>query len=403
MINSKKIWGILFAIIILLAITQNTLASESSSWVGTWATSPQLVEDHNMPPDPGLANNTLRQIVRVSIGGEQIRLKFSNQYGNSPMELKSVYLAESKVGRSSINTDTEKVVTFEGNESVTIPAGETVISDTIDYNLPSLTTMAISINFGDTPDKLTGHPGSRTTSYLQQGNFINAPSLIIAKTIDRWYVITGIDVFTEDLDKEAVVALGDSITDGRGSTTNKNNRWTDILAERLQNNNATSKVGVLNHGIGGNSVLSGGLGPTVLSRFDRDVIEQCGVRYLIIFAGVNDIGSSNSNTAEELIEAYNQFISKAQQENILVYGATILPFGDSGYYSQLNEETRQTVNEWIRTSGKFDAVIDFDAALRDPDNPEKILPLYDSGDHLHPSAAGYKKMGEIIDLNLFNK
>jgi lysophospholipase L1-like esterase len=316
--------------------------------------------------------------------------------------MNSVHLAVS-TGGSSINTSTDQALTFAGNQTVTIPVGQTVTSDTLNYALPKQTNMAITIYFGSTSSALTGHPGSRTTSYIQAGNNVNASSMSSASTTDHWYIITGIDVWTDGTSK-AVVALGDSITDGRGSTTNGNDRWTDNLANRLLANTVTSKVAMLNMGIGGNNVLSGGLGPTALTRFDRDVLGQSGCCYLIVLEGVNDIGgSSSSAVATDLINAYQQFISNAHANNILVYGGTILPFGGSQYDSALHEQARQTVNNWIKTSGQFDAVIDFDAALRDPSNQTRLLSTYDSGDHLHPNVAGYKKMAEIIDLNLFTR
>jgi lysophospholipase L1-like esterase len=355
-----------------------------------------------MPPDPGLSNNTLRQVVRVSIGGNQLRLKFSNQYGTSPVTMNSVHLAVS-AGRDSIIPGTDKVLTFGGYEAVTIPAGETLCSDTLDFSLPKLADVAITIYFGSTPAALTGHPGSRTTSFIMPGNEVDSLSMPSAVTTEHWYIITGIDVIA-DASYRAVVALGDSITDGRGSTTDLQNRWTDNLAKRLQENAATSKVAVLNLGIGGNTVLSGGLGPTALKRFDRDALSQRGVRYIIILEGVNDIGESDSpKVASDLINAYKEFIRKAHANNILVYGATILPFGGSQYDGRVHEESRQTVNNWIRTSGQFDEVIDFDAAVRDAEDPAKLQSIYDSDDHLHPNARAYKKMADIIKLDLFTR
>jgi lysophospholipase L1-like esterase len=355
-----------------------------------------------MPPDPGLSNNTLRQVVRVSIGGNQLRLKFSNEYGTSPVTINSVHLAVS-AGESSIKPGTDRVLTFCEKESVTIPAGDIVTSDTLDYSLLKLTEMSITIYFGSMSSTLTGHPGSRTTSYIMDGNEVNTLNMPSAITTEHWYIITGIDVIA-DASYKAIVALGDSITDGRGSTTNMQNRWTDNLANRLQENTATSGVAVLNQGVGGNAVLSGGLGPHALARFDRDVLSQSGVRYLIILEGVNDIGESNtSKVASDLINAYKEFISKAHANNILVYGATILPFGGSQYDSTVHEQSRQTVNKWIRTSGQFDAVIDFDAAVRNAEDQTKLQSIYDSDDHLHPNAKAYKNMANIIDLDLFNK
>ncbi|HEY9060603.1 MAG TPA: GDSL-type esterase/lipase family protein [Pseudobacteroides sp.] len=376
--------------------------SAANKWVGTWGTAPQLVEQNNMPPSPGLSNNTLRQVFRVSIGGNQVRFKFSNQYGNSPLVMNSVHLAVS-AGSDSIKSDTDKVIKFSGKEAVTIPAGQTVTSDPLDFDLPKLTNMAVTIYFGSVPSALTGHPGSRTTSYILTGNKVTSASMASSVKTEHWYVITGLDVLTEDSYK-AVVALGDSITDGRGSTTDKQNRWTDNFADRLLANSATSKVAVLNQGIGGNTVLSGGLGPTATTRFDRDVLEQSGVRYLILFEGVNDIGSASSTqTATNLINTYKQFITKAHAKNILVYGATITPIGGSQYDSAIHEQVRKTVNDWIRTSGQFDAVMDFDAAVRNPNDQSKLLNTYDSGDHLHLNPEGYKKLAEVMDLTLFTK
>jgi lysophospholipase L1-like esterase len=373
-----------------------------NKWVGTWASSPQLVEPSNMPPEPGLSNNTLRQIVRVSIGGNQLRLKLSNEYGTSPVTLNSVHLAVS-AGGSSIKLGTDNVLTFGGMESVTIPAGKTVTSDTLDYCMPKLTEMAITIYFGNTPTLLTGHPSSRTTSYIMVGNAVDSSSMPFAVATEHWYLITGIDVIAGPSSR-AVVVIGDSITDGRGSTTNMQNRWPDNLATRLLGNAATSEVSVLNQGIGGNAILSGGLGPTALERFDRDVLSQNGVRYIILFEGVNDIGESDSlDVSSDLIKAYRFFINKAHANNLLIYGATILPFGGSQYDNKLHEQSRRIVNNWIRTSNEFDAVIDFDSALRNPQNPSILQTIYDSDDHLHPNALAYKNMAAIVDLNLFTK
>lgn len=369
------------------------------TWVGTWGASPQLMVEADMPPAPGLSNHTLRQIVRVSIGGHKLRLKLSNEYGRSPVTMNAVHLSLADSG-GSIKPETGKALTFGGQSSVTIPAGQGAISDTIEYDLPTLSRIAITISFGSIPDNLTGHAGSRTTSFILSGNAVDSPCMPTAVEIERWYFIYGIDVLADE-EHAAVVAIGDSITDGRGVVTDTDRRWTDALALRLQHDPATSKVGVLNAGIGGNAVLQGGLGPTAAERFERDVVMQSGVRYLIILIGVNDTGSSTPETAERLINQYQSFIQKAHEHNILVYGGTITSIGGSSYYSLINEEVRQKVNQWIRESGQFDAVIDFDRAVADPDDPLKLLSAYDSDDHLHLSPEGYQRMADAIDLRLF--
>ena len=371
-------------------------------WVGTWGTAPQLTEPRNLPPPPGLTSNTLRQVVHVSIGGKKLRVHLSNAFGNGPMALAAVRVAAS-AGGDVIKTETEKALTFSGQSSVTIPAGETILSDAFDFNLAPLSDVAVTIYFHETPEDVTGHPGSRTTSFLMAGEAVSATNLPAAARTQHWFVLSGIDVLAEN-SAAAVVTLGDSITDGRGSETDKNNRWPDGLANRLQANAGTQRVAVLNAGIGGNCVLLGGLGPTALMRFDRDVLGQASVRWLIVLEGVNDIGGNrgtNSAVAQDLIAAYQKFIDQAHAKNIRVFGATILPFVGNQYASAVREKARQTVNDWIRNGGKFDAVIDFDAALRDPQNPSRLLPAADSGDHLHPSVKGHQMMADCVDLKLF--
>jgi lysophospholipase L1-like esterase len=360
------------------------------------------VETRNLPPPPGMTSNTLRQVVQVSIGGKRLRVRFSNAFGATPATLSAAQIALS-AGGSSIQTNNDKALTFQDRSSVTIPAGEAVVSDPLDFDLAPLSDVAVTIDFGDTAAAVTGHPGSRTTSYLQAGDWVSAPDLPTAAKAEHWYILTGIDVEANP-SSAAIVALGDSITDGRGSGTDKNDRWPDNLARRLQTNPGTTGVAVLNAGIGGNCVLQGGLGPTALARFDRDVLSQSRVRWLIVLEGVNDIGGSHdAAVATNLIAAYKTFIEQAHAHHIRVYGATILPFGGSFYDRLEHEAVRATVNDWIRTSGRFDAVIDFDAALRDPQNPTHLLPAADSGDHLHPNETGYKLMADAIDLKLFWK
>lgn len=373
----------------------------NQKWVGTWTTSPQLVEPHNNPPvPPGLSYNTLRQIVHVSIGGNVLRLRFSNEFSKSPITMNSVHIAVSK-GNGKIDIKTDKELYFSGLPNVTIEPGSTVTSDPIGFQLEPLSDIAITIYFGETSPDVTGHPGSRTTSYILEGNQVSKEDFSGAVTTDHWYVINTIDVMASD-STYAVVVLGNSITDGRGSGTNKQNRWPDELARRLQANPETQHVAVLNAGIGGNCVLKQCLGPSALSRFERDILNQNGVRWLIILEGINDIGGAGSiEIADELIEAYKQMIYNAHSKGIYVYGATLLPMKGSFYYSEIREAARQKVNDWIRHGGFFDAVIDFDKALRNPLDTLSLLPDADTGDHLHPNETGHRMMAEAVDLSLF--
>jgi lysophospholipase L1-like esterase len=400
MLKKSGIAGFILLIISLFCTSH--VAAAEDCWIGTWVSAQQLTEHRNLPPAPGLSNNTLRQVIRVTLGGSQLRVQFSNTYGSSPVTIKAAHLAVSK-GASTIDPTTDSAVTFQGSSSITIPAGEAVYSDTLDFNVSPLSNLAVSIYFGETSADVTGHPGSRTTSYIESGNAVTATDMASAVKTDHWYILSGIDLWLDD-SYMCVVTLGDSITDGRGSTTNGDNRWPDNMARRLQADPNTAKIGVLNQGIGGNAVVSDGLGPTALVRFNKDVLGQNGVRWVIILEGVNDIGGSRSpKVAADLIAAYEQFIEKAHANDILVYGVPILPFGGSMYDSEDHEAARQTVNKWIRTSGKFDAVIDLDAAVRDLANPARLLPVYDTGDHLHLNLTGYQKMAEAIDLDLFKQ
>ncbi len=372
--------------------------SAKEGWIAAWASSQQLTERNNNPPAT-LTDSTLRQVVYVTLGGSKMRIQFSNKYGNSPVEIKAAHVAKSKgIGTSEIDTSTDKALLFNGSASVTIPAGEEIYSDPLEFKVEALSNLAVSIYFGATSPNITGHPGSRTTSFIKQGDLVSAPNMESAATTEHWYNLSMIDLWLDD-SYACVVTLGDSITDGRGCTTNKDNRWPDFLARRLNANPETSKIGVLNHGVGGNTMTTGGLGVPVSQRFEHDVLDPCGVKWVIVLEGVNDIGNSrNPNIANQVIAVYEQIIEKAHAKGVKVYGSPILPFMGSQYR---NEEARQKINEWIRTSGKFDAVIDFDAAVRDPNDPTRLKAEYDSGDHLHLNPTGFQKMAEAIDFSLF--
>jgi lysophospholipase L1-like esterase len=401
----------LFAALIL-AMVCSRLAAAEMRWATTWGCAPQLVEPGNLPPMP-LANSTLRQFVRTSVGGKKVRVRFANIFGADSVTIRAAHIAlaagKGSAGSGEINPATDKPLTFHGAADVVVPKGETAFSDAVDFDLPALTDVAVSISFGDiSATTITGHPGSRTTSFIVASNFVSAASLPDAKKTPHWYLLTGIEV-QSDIAK-TIVVLGDSITDGRGSTTDGNNRWPDILAQRLHTNALTANVGVVNVGIGGNAIF-GGLGPAAAKRFDRDLLEQDGVKWLIVFEGVNDIGGARgeraATLATNLIAAYMQFAEKAHTKNIRVYGATITPFGGNGYYSEEHETIRQQVNAWTRTNSFYDGVIDFDAAVRDPASPEKFQAAFHSGlnanDWLHLNPAGYRAMGEAVDLKLFMK
>jgi len=379
---------------------------KTEQWVGTWACSPQLADPSAEPPSPGFSDSTLRQIVHISVGGNKIRVRFSNEFGKTALTIASAHVAKAAEG-GTIHTETDKPLTFAEQSWVTIPPGALMYSDPLEFESLPLSDLAVTIHLKGGPDGVTTHAGSRATSYLDTGDAVSALDLSSAQKIEHWYFLNGVDVAVRGT-PEAVVILGDSITDGRNSTTNGNGRWPDDLARRLRANKHAANVGVLNEGIGGNRLLHDGLGPSALSRLDRDVLAQAGVHWLVVFEGVNDIGTCKSpcdvdSTTKEMIAAYEQIILRAHSHNIRVYGATITPFGGSFYASPEAERARQTVNRWVRTSGHFDALIDFDAVTRDSNNFSQLSAQADSGDHLHPADAGYKIMADAIDLKLFAK
>lgn len=401
------IQGRFLRILMMMLVMGMVLRSEGragSHWVGTWYTAPQLVETGNNPPAPGLANNTVRQIVRISIGGDSLRLRFSNEFSTGAVAFQAVHIALSK-GGGTIDTTSDRSLTFGGKTEVTMVGGGVVTSDPLAFPVQPRTDIAITIAYGASPAGITGHPGSRTTSYILTGNAVSSGNATGAVTTDHWYNILGIDVVAPSA-AACVAILGNSITDGRGSTTNGQNRWPDVMSVSLLADSTTRNVGVINTGIGGNSVLSGGLGPTGVSRFDRDILGQQGIRWVIVFEGVNDIGAVTSSraataTAANLIAAYQQFVTKAHAKGLKIYGATIMPFNGNGYYNSYSEQCRNTVNQWIRTAGNFDACIDFDLVMRNPaDTTRMLLPAYQN-DGLHPDTVGYMLMGGSVDHALF--
>jgi lysophospholipase L1-like esterase len=377
-------------------------------WVGSWVAAPQLTEPSNMPPAPGLAGQTLRQVIQPSLDGTRLRVTLSNAFGDGDLVVDSVHVARSK-GGAAIDAASDRALTFDGAAAVTVPRGAQMVSDPLAFDVTAFVNLAVSVHFASVPAGLTGHPGSRTTSFVQPGNVAAAADLPGAVPVDHWYVLSGLDVWA-DARAAAIVVLGDSITDGRGSTTNKNDRWPNLLAQRLRANPATAHVAVLNQGMGGNRLLRDGIGPNALARFDRDVLAVPGVRWVVVLEGVNDIGTAvgarargePAATARDVIAAYRQMVVRAHSHGLRVYGATILPFeGFAAYSSAQSEADRQAVNQWIRAGGELDGVIDFDAIARDPARPARLAVAVDGGDHLHPSAAGYRIMADAIDLSLF--
>ncbi|HLR25706.1 MAG TPA: SGNH/GDSL hydrolase family protein [Fodinibius sp.] len=405
--DNNRVRVILLALLFIVsscADREDIVGDQDRAWIGTWSSSQQLVEPRNMPPEPGLEGNTLRQVVHVSLGGDSLRVTFSNSYGNAALTIKEVHLAVSE-DSSTIKPDTDKALYFDGKKKVTIQPDTTATTDPFSFDLQPKSNIAITINYGEVPSSLTGHPGSRTTSYLLEGYQLSATTFENAGQKNRWYTIRSIEVLGPD-SAASIIALGNSITDGRSSGINQQARWTDHLARRLQANPGTDHISVLNQGIGGNCVLKDCLGPSALSRYQDDVLNQPKAKWLIIMEGINDIGGSQgeedaAQVTKDLIDAYKIMIEKAHAHDMKVYGATLTPFGESFYDSRAHREAWKKVNDWIRNSGEFDAVIDFAAALQDPENPGQLLPKADSGDHLHPGPEGYRMMAESIDLQLF--
>jgi lysophospholipase L1-like esterase len=420
-------------------------AQSADRWVGTWATA--LVGRPQTPPMPGppapapfmrnacpapqppanppatppagatfapqpfmhFTNQTLRQIVRTSVGGSRLRIVLSNTFGNAPLVVGAAHVAL-RDKEDAIATARGGPLTFSGRTSVTIPAHAVVYSDPVALSLSPLADLAIDVYLPgstNTPATLSMHGSSFQTSYVSEtGNHVGVPKLPTVATTRSWFILSRVEVGASDA-AGVVVAFGDSITDGAASTVDANSRWPDVLARRLLASPAPVKVGVLNAGIGGNRVLSEGTygaGINALARFEVDALSHSGVTHIIVMEGINDIGNARQNptpTADDLIAAHKQLITRAHAKGVKIFGATLTPFWGAAYYTEIGEAKRQALNDWIRNGKAYDGVIDFDKATRDPADPKKLLAAYDSCDHLHPSDAGYKAMGESIDVNLF--
>ncbi|WP_293351034.1 SGNH/GDSL hydrolase family protein [Phenylobacterium sp.] len=396
--------------VLALALTAPADARERA-WVGAWAASQQVPEPRNTLPAGALTDATVRQIMRVTAGGPQIRIRLSNAFGTAPLRFSAVHVARPSAPGSAAIAPGGHAVTFNGQPGVTVPAGAEYVSDPVGFVVKPLESVAISFHLPEAPTVQTGHPGSRTTTFYAHGQHVAAADLPGAEKVVRWYQVSGIDVPAAPK-SAAIVVFGDSITDGFGVGPDRNDRWPDALAERLQAAPATRHLSVLNQGIGGNRLLNDSLGPNALARFERDVLGQTGVRYVIILEGVNDLGTSTQDApispeaharlTADMLGAYRQMVARGRARGLKVIGATILPFAGSFYKpTAANEADRQTLNAWIRAPGNFDAVIDFDAVMRDPAQPDRMKASVDSGDHLHPSLAGYRAMAAAVPLSLF--
>jgi len=417
-IARARLHGYRIAIVVAAAATLISAPAHAQKgapaehWVATWSAAMhgQFSFAGRSAPNESFDDQTVRMIVHTSIGGRRARVRLSNLFGTAPLAIGSAHIAlRSKAG--SIVPASDRALTFSGKASFAIPPGALALSDPVDLDVPQLGDLAISVFVTSKTEAPTWHStGLQTTYVAGPGDFTGKTDISDAAKQPSWYWISGVDVLAPD-GTVAVVAFGDSITDGARSTVDANRSWPSDLARRLfARSGNVPQLAVLNEGISGNRILHDMIGPNALARFDRDVLVQCGVADVIILEGINDIGFSNipnvpgaaeqAVTADELIAGLRQLVERAHVRGIRVFGGTLTPFDGATYYSAESEAKRQAYNNWIRTSGAFDGVVDFDAAVRDPEHPSKILPAYDSGDHLHPDDAGYQAMADAVELSL---
>jgi lysophospholipase L1-like esterase len=401
--SQRTFLSFLFVIVAFSSV----VARSQDHWVGTWAAAPLPLK--NDGAQFGASDLTYREIVHVTLGGDRIRIVLSNEFGDDPLIIGGAAVAFS-TGKSDVNGSTVRGLTFGGQPSIVIPSGAMILSDAIDFKLPSLTDLAVSIFVpAQRVQNVTIHSLANQTNYVVHGNATSLPHFDSAEEIYSWPFLKGVEVDAGPK-AAAIVALGDSITDGAHSKRDANLRWPDVLAKRLDTAEARVRLSVLNEGISGNRVLHDRAGQNTLARLDRDVLSQSNVRYLILLEGINDIqrttapgGATDPVTVAQLIQAYVQIIERAHAHGIKVIGATLTPYGGAQNDTPAGEEMVRGVNQWIRTSGDFDAVIDFGKILQDPENPIAMTPAAGSEDHLHPGNAGYQLMGNSIDLRIFEK
>ena len=385
-------------LVFLMVFCALSTYSLAQNWVGTWATAPQTVVKSFMPYNNCMTNRSVRQVVKVSIGGDVIRLKLSNIYSMQPVEIRSIYIAHAK-DSSDIDAKTAQYFKFGNSYKTVIPAGKQIVSDALKFNLRNLERVAITINYTSAPEIPTVHMGSRTTSYILKGVTNAHSNFAKAFRENHWYNISGIDVYTMSNNMSAIAIIGNSITDGKCSTDNAQNRWPDVMSEMLQLKHKITNQGVLNLGIGNNRVtVPGGFGALAKERFDRDILMQSGVKKVVIFEGVNDIGAARSGSSEtvarQIIESIQGMVKKAKARKMKVYLGTITPFKGAGYYTHFHEAARLYVNDWIRSQAKnVDGILDFAKLLQDPNDDRRMKREYASNDWLHPNPTGYKAMG----------
>ena len=385
-------------LVFLMVFCALSTYSFAQNWVGTWATAPQTVVRSFMPYNNCMTNRSVRQVVKVSIGGDVIRLKLSNIYSMQPVEIRSIYIAHAK-DSFSIDAKSAQYFKFGNSYKTIIPAGKQIVSDALKFKLRNLERVAITINYTSAPEVPTVHMGSRTTSYIMKGVTNAHSNFEKAFRENHWYNISGIDVYTMSNNMSAIAIMGNSITDGKCSTDNAQNRWPDVMSEMLQLKHKITNQGVLNLGIGNNRVtVPGGFGALAKERFDRDILMQSGVKKVIIFEGINDIGAAKSGNSEtvarQIIESIQGMVRKAKAQKKKVYLGTITPFKGAGYYSHFHEAARLYVNDWIRSQAKkVDGILDFAKLLQDPNDDRRMKREYASNDWLHPNPAGYKAMG----------
>nr|WP_294714028.1 SGNH/GDSL hydrolase family protein [Prevotella sp.] len=385
-------------LVLLMVFCALSTYSLAQNWVGTWATAPQTVVRSFMPYNNCMTNRSVRQVVKVSIGGNVIRLKLSNIYSMQPVEIRSIYIAHAK-DSFAIDAKTAQYFKFGNSYKTVIPAGKQIVSDALKFNLRNLERVAITINYTSAPEIPTVHMGSRTTSYIMKGVTNAHSNFAKAFRENHWYNISGIDVYTMSNNMSAIAIIGNSITDGKCSTDNAQNRWPDVMSEMLQLKHKITNQGVLNLGIGNNRVtVPGGFGALAKERFDRDILMQNGVKKVIIFEGVNDIGAARNGSSEtvarQIIESIQGMVKKAKARKMKVYLGTITPFKGAGYYTHFHEAARLYVNDWIRSQAKnVNGILDFAKLLQDSNDDRRMKREYASNDWLHPNPTGYKAMG----------